>query len=178
MPEHAAGSHTFNPVFGATHNPHDLGRTAGGSTGGGAAALASGAAWLATGSDLGGSLRNPAAFCSVVGLRPSPGRCPQSDAAPTAWRGRCPTTTLPAASFSSPRLLFAVCTSHAPRTLAAACCFGETRLCRCRWGLGLHAVHGPMGRTVEAAPRLRDSPRFLEIARDAPRRAAALSSSL
>ncbi|EOD31881.1 hypothetical protein EMIHUDRAFT_456188 [Emiliania huxleyi CCMP1516] len=88
MPEHAAGSHTFNPVFGATHNPHDLGRTAGGSTGGSAAALASGAAWLATGSDLGGSLRNPAAFCSVVGLRPSPGRCPQSDAAPTAWRGR------------------------------------------------------------------------------------------
>ena len=88
MPEHAAGSHTFNDVFGTTSNPHDLSRTAGGSSGGSAAALAVGAAWLATGNDLGGSLRNPAAFCGVVGLRPSPGRCSMSPPPPTAWRGR------------------------------------------------------------------------------------------
>ena len=88
MPEHAAGSHTFNDVFGTTSNPHDLSRTAGGSSCGSAAALAVGAAWLATGNDLGGSLRNPAAFCGVVGLRPSPGRCSMSPPPPTAWRGR------------------------------------------------------------------------------------------
>ena len=88
MPEHAAGSHTFNPVFGTTFNPFDLTRTAGGSTGGGAAALACGSAWLATGNDLGGSLRNPAAFNNVVGLRPTPGRCAMPAPPATAWRGR------------------------------------------------------------------------------------------
>ncbi|MGF1624800.1 MAG: amidase [Alphaproteobacteria bacterium] len=76
-PEFEAGGHTFNPVFGVTRNPWDLGRSPGGSTGGGAAALASGMAWLAQGSDFGGSLRTPAAFCGVVGLRPSAGRVPQ-----------------------------------------------------------------------------------------------------
>jgi amidase len=73
-PEFGAGSHTFNEVFGITRNPYDLTRTAGGSSGGAAAALASGMLPLADGSDLGGSLRNPAAYCNVVGLRPSPGR--------------------------------------------------------------------------------------------------------
>ena len=73
-PEFGAGSHTFNEVFGHTHNPWNTNLTAGGSSGGAAAALAAGQVWLATGSDLGGSLRNPASFCSVVGLRPSPGR--------------------------------------------------------------------------------------------------------
>ena len=73
-PEFGAGSHTFNPVFGATRNPYDLTRSAGGSSGGAAAALATGMVPIADGSDLGGSLRNPASFCSVVGLRPSPGR--------------------------------------------------------------------------------------------------------
>ena len=73
-PEFGAGSHTFNEVFGATRNPWDLGRSAGGSSGGAAAALAAGMIPLADGSDLGGSVRNPASFCSVVGLRPSPGR--------------------------------------------------------------------------------------------------------
>ena len=76
-PEFEAGGHTFNPVFGTTCNPWDTGRSPGGSTGGGAAALASGMAWLAQGSDFGGSLRTPAAFCGVVGLRPSPGRVAQ-----------------------------------------------------------------------------------------------------
>jgi amidase len=73
-PEFGAGGNTFNEVFGETRNPWDLGRTSGGSSGGSAAALASGQIWLATGSDLGGSLRTPAGFCGVVGVRPSPGR--------------------------------------------------------------------------------------------------------
>lgn len=72
-----AGGHTFNPVNGLTRNPWDLGRSAGGSSGGSAAALASGQVWLATGNDLGGSLRTPAAFNGVVGLRPSPGVVPR-----------------------------------------------------------------------------------------------------
>ena len=75
-PEFGAGSHTVNRVFGATRNPYDLSRSAGGSSGGAAAALAARMVCLADGSDLGGSLRNPASFCNVVGLRPSPGRVP------------------------------------------------------------------------------------------------------
>ena len=84
VPEWAAGSHTFNPIFGTTLNPYDQSRSAGGSSGGAAAALASGMVALADGSDMGGSLRNPASFCNVVGLRPSPGRVPQWPAA-NAW---------------------------------------------------------------------------------------------
>ncbi len=72
-PEFGAGSHTFNEVFGVTRNPHNLDRSAGGSSGGAAAALATGMLPLADGSDLGGSLRNPAAWCGVVGFRPSLG---------------------------------------------------------------------------------------------------------
>jgi amidase len=77
VPEFGAGSHTVNRVFGATRNPYDLGRSAGGSSGGAAAALAARMISLADGSDLGGSLRNPASFCNVVGFRPSPGRVPK-----------------------------------------------------------------------------------------------------
>jgi amidase len=76
VPEWAAGSHTFNPIFGTTRNPYDLTRSAGGSSGGAAAALAGGMVPLADGSDMGGSLRNPASFNNVVGLRPSVGRVP------------------------------------------------------------------------------------------------------
>ncbi len=76
-PEFGAGSQTFNPVFGKTRNPWDPGRTCGGSSGGAAAALASGMLPIADGSDLGGSLRNPASFCGVVGFRPTPGRVPR-----------------------------------------------------------------------------------------------------
>ncbi|MCY3884360.1 MAG: amidase family protein, partial [Gammaproteobacteria bacterium] len=76
VPEFGAGSHTFNRVFGATKNPYDRTRTVGGSSGGAAAALCSRMVPLADGSDTGGSLRNPAAFCNVVGFRPSPGRIP------------------------------------------------------------------------------------------------------
>ena len=74
VPEMGAGSHTFNPIFGATRNPYDTDTSAGGSSGGAAAALASGLISLADGSDTGGSLRNPASFCNVVGLRSAPGR--------------------------------------------------------------------------------------------------------
>lgn len=73
-PEFGAGSNTFNEVFGRTRNPWNTALTCGGSTGGGAVAVATGMAWVAHGSDHGGSLRGPATLCSVVGIRPSPGR--------------------------------------------------------------------------------------------------------
>lgn len=73
-PEFGAGGSTFNEVFGRTRNPWNTSLTPAGSTGGGAAALAAGEVWLAQGTDHGGSLRRPATYCSVVGLRPSPGR--------------------------------------------------------------------------------------------------------
>jgi amidase len=76
VPEFAAGSHTFNTVFGTTLNPIDPARSAGGSSGGAACAVRAGMVPLADGSDMGGSLRNPASFCGVVGLRPSLGRVP------------------------------------------------------------------------------------------------------
>jgi amidase len=81
-PEFAAGANTFNDVFGRTRNPWDPRKSAGGSTGGGAAALATGMIALAEGTDLGGSLRIPAAFCGIVGLRPSVGLVPTH---PTDW---------------------------------------------------------------------------------------------
>ena len=73
IPEFAAGSHTYNNVFGLTKNPWNTSLSAGGSSGGSAAALATGMSWFASGSDLGGSLRNPASWCGVVGLRPTSG---------------------------------------------------------------------------------------------------------
>ena len=73
-PEFGAGGNTFNSVFGATLNPWNTRLSAAGSSGGAAVALATGMAWLAQGSDMGGSLRNPASFCGIVGMRPSPGR--------------------------------------------------------------------------------------------------------
>lgn len=82
-PEFGAGSQTFNPIFGATRNPYDLGKTCGGSSGGAAVALACGMVPVADGSDMGGSLRNPAGYCNVVGLRSSPGRVP-------SWPNRAP----------------------------------------------------------------------------------------
>jgi amidase len=75
-PEFGAGANTVNPVYGATGNPFDPTKSCAGSSGGSAVALATGMVPLATGSDMGGSLRNPAAYCGVVGFRPSPGAVP------------------------------------------------------------------------------------------------------
>ena len=83
-PEFGAGSQTFNKVFGATRNPYDLTKTCGGSSGGAAVSLACGLAPVVSGSDTGGSLRNPAAFCNVAGFRPSVGRVPNPKVA-FAW---------------------------------------------------------------------------------------------
>ncbi|MEM6575771.1 MAG: amidase family protein, partial [Pseudomonadota bacterium] len=87
-PEFGAGSQTFNEVFGVTRNPYNPELTCGGSSGGAAVALAAGMVTLADGSDMGGSLRNPAAWCNVVGLRPTPGRVP-------SWPTQYPLATLP-----------------------------------------------------------------------------------
>ena len=84
LPEFAAGSQTFNAVFGATRNPYDLTKTCGGSSGGAAAAVASGMLPFADGGDLAASLRNPGNYCNVVGFRPTPGRVPAWPA-PNAW---------------------------------------------------------------------------------------------
>jgi len=84
VPEFAAGSHTFNEVFGTTTNPYDVTRSAGGSSGGAAAAVAARIQPMGDGSDMGGSLRNPAAFCNVVGFRPSHGVLPVAPAR-NAW---------------------------------------------------------------------------------------------
>ena len=81
-PEFGAGSQTFNSVFGATRNPYDLTKTCGGSSGGAAVAVAARMLPIADGSDTGGSLRNPPAFCNVVGLRPAPGRVASES---TSW---------------------------------------------------------------------------------------------
>lgn len=88
VPEFGTGSQTFNEIFGATRNPYDLGRTAGGSSGGAGAALAARLLPIADGSDLGGSLRNPASFCNVVGFRTSGARVP-------VWPSSMPWNTLP-----------------------------------------------------------------------------------
>lgn len=75
IPEFATGGNTFNAVFGITRNPWNVAVTPGGSSGGTAAALASGQVWLGTGNDFGGSIRLPSSFCSLVGLRPTAGVC-------------------------------------------------------------------------------------------------------
>lgn len=110
MPELGLGSHTVNALFGATANPYDPTRSAGGSSGGAAAALASGMLPLADGSDMGGSLRNPASFCNVVGLRPSIGRVP--DHRPMGWFARLATPGPMARSVADAALLLSVQAGH------------------------------------------------------------------
>ncbi|WP_193608415.1 amidase [Nocardioides lijunqiniae] len=88
VPELAAGSHTFNPLFGTTTNPYDPTRSAGGSSGGVAAAIAAGVQPAGDASDMGGSIRTPASFCNLVGLRPSAGRVPLGSGDPWAWMSR------------------------------------------------------------------------------------------
>ena len=88
-PEFGAGGSTFNEVFGRTRNPWNTALTCGGSTGGGAVSVATGEVWLAQGTDHAGSLRRPATYCGVVGLRPSPGRITRGTAN-NLWRARSP----------------------------------------------------------------------------------------
>lgn len=104
MPEFGFGSSTFNSLFGTTLNPYDTSKTAGGSSGGAAVALAAQMLPLADGSDLGGSLRNPASFCNVVGFRPSIGRMPFNRN--YAWYGRMVTTGPMAKTVKDTTLLF------------------------------------------------------------------------
>jgi len=115
MPEFGAGSNTFNPVFGATVNPYNLKKTVGGSSGGAAAALRCGMVPIASGSDNAGSLRNPAAFTNVVGLRPSPGRVPDDDGSwsPLSTNGPMARTVADVALFLS-----AMTGAYAPDPLA------------------------------------------------------------
>ena len=109
-PEFGAGSQTFNTIFGATHNPYDVTKTCGGSSGGAAVALACGMVPVASGSDTGGSLRNPAAFCNVVGFRPSIGRVPN----PTAAFGWSTLSTAGCLGRSVADLAFALSTIAGP----------------------------------------------------------------
>ena len=106
MPEFGLGSHTFNSLFGTTRNPYEPTVSAGGSSGGAAAALASGMLAIADGSDMGGSLRNPASFCNVVGFRPSIGRVP--DDRPLGWFGRLATVGPMARNVADAALLLSV----------------------------------------------------------------------
>jgi amidase len=118
MPEFGLGSHTFNSLFGATLNPYDTSKTPGGSSGGAAVALATQMLPLADGSDMGGSLRNPASFCNVVGLRPSVGRVPNGRG--FSWFARLSITGPMAKTVADTALLFSVQAgphAHDPLTL-------------------------------------------------------------
>lgn len=106
MPEFGLGSHTFNELYGHTYNPYDTSKTPGGSSGGAAVALAADLLPLADGSDLGGSLRNPASFCNVVGFRPSMGRMPFNRG--LGWYGRMVTTGPMAKTVADTTLLFSI----------------------------------------------------------------------
>ncbi len=112
MPEFGLGSHTFNRLFGVTANPYDPTRSAGGSSGGAAVALATGMLALADGSDMGGSLRNPASFCNVVGMRPSIGRV--ADRRPMGWLARLSTPGPMARTVADTALLLSVQAGHYP----------------------------------------------------------------
>lgn len=113
VPEFGAGSHTFNTVFGVTRNPYNLRKSAGGSSGGAAVSLATGMLPLADGSDMGGSLRNPAAFNNVFAIRPSMGRVP-SNAIDTGWMTRHGTEGPMARNVPDACLLMSVMAGHDP----------------------------------------------------------------
>ncbi len=163
-PEFAAGSHTFNRVYGTTRNPVDRTRSAGGSSGGAAAALAAGMVPLADGSDMGGSLRNPASFCGVVGLRPSLGRVPEWPLA-NQWETTSVGGPL-ARNVSDVALLLSVLAGPDPRApLAlgtpgasfAPPLVGSLRGLRVAWSLdlgGAFEVDPEVARVVEDAGRL------------------------
>ena len=164
VPEFAAGSHTFNTVFGTTRNPVDPSRSAGGSSGGAAAALASGMVPLADGSDMGGSLRNPASFCGVVGLRPSLGRVPEWPQ-PNLWETTSVGGPL-ARNVGDVALLLSVLAGPDPRSPHAlgdpGAAFapplsGTLRGLRVAWSLdlgGAFEVDSEVARVIEDAGRL------------------------
>jgi amidase len=163
-PEFAAGSHTFNRVYGTTRNPFDRTRSAGGSSGGAAAALAAGMVPLADGSDMGGSLRNPASFCGVVGLRPSLGRVPQWPLS-NQWESTSVGGPM-ARNVSDTALLLSVLAGPDPRAPMALGDPGSTfappltgslRGLRVAWSLdlgGAFEVDPEVARVVEEAGRL------------------------
>ena len=143
-PEFGAGSQTFNEVFGATRNPYDLAKTCGGSSGGAAAAVACRMLPIADGSDTGGSLRNPPAFCNVVGLRPSPGRVAGG---PRGRRSRCRDRLRgpwPMSRCSSARLPDRTpavrCRSTTTRRGSGGRSTGPSRACAWRGGVGLGGI--------------------------------------
>lgn len=162
-PEFGAGSHSFNTVFGVTRNPYNLDRSAGGSSGGAGAALASGMLPIADGSDFGGSLRNPGSFNNVVGFRPTPGRVP-----------RVPNSNLHEAlavmgpmgrSVTDTQLLFSVMTGPDPRdplTLEAEGSSFLGSLARDFKGariafsedLGMLAVEGAVRKVIRETPKV------------------------
>ena len=131
-PEFGAGANTFNEVFGITRNPWDTSKTCGGSSGGSAVAVATGMSWLATGSDLGGSLRTPAGFCGVVGLRPSPGRIARSPSA-TAFSGLSVRGPM-ARTVEDTALMFDAMVGFDPRDPISIPTDGSTFLNACRAG--------------------------------------------
>ena len=114
-PEFGAGSQTFNPVFGVTRNPYDRSLTPGGSSGGAAVAVRTGMLPFADGSDLASSIRNPASFCNVVGLRPSPGRVPDAD----GWDSLAVLGPIARSVSDAALLLGAMCEPDAPAALAS-----------------------------------------------------------
>jgi amidase len=160
-PEFGAGANTFNAVFGPTRNPWNPALTCGGSTGGGAVALATGLGPLAQGSDLGGSLRLPAAFCGVVGFRTSPGCVPVWPAA-SAWDSysvqgpmarTVADTALMLAAIAGPDPRVPISYPVDARAILAA--VGRPRLAglRIAWGgdLGITPLDAEVRRVVEAS---------------------------
>ena len=165
MPEFGLGSHTFNDLFGVTLNPYDPERTPGGSSGGAAAALATGMLPLADGSDMGGSLRNPASFCNVVGLRPSIGRLP--DDRGFGWFGRIATAGPMARTVSDAALLLSVQAGpvhddplslpDSGATFEAALDLDPTSLrLACSVDLGMVPVDGEVAGLIEQAAEIFD----------------------
>lgn len=161
-PEFAAGPNTLNALFGATRNPWDLERSAGGSSGGSAVALACGMAPLANGGDLGGSLRIPASVCGVVGFRPSPGRVPMY---PSAWTSESFLVVGPMARTVRDVGLMLAATAgpddrvpislDEPGTVFEAAAEGGVRGLRLAWSadLGISRVDPEVSGIVEAACR-------------------------
>ncbi|WP_371582619.1 amidase [Streptomyces sp. NBC_01314] len=157
VPELGLGSHTVNPVFGATRNPYDLSRSAGGSSGGAGAALACGMQPIADGSDTGGSLRNPASFNNVVGLRPSPGRVPSwPDKAP--W-GQLSVKGPMARTVADVALALSVLAGPDPRDPRSLQTPGSTFAWQLDGGLrGLRVAWSPdLGGRVPVDPEVRDA---------------------